>query len=284
MTTEGAGQHIRQIQDPNAFEGFRHTQSPDRSARQNGISHNRMMSKNTLIVNRAKERMMAEAKGVEAVERSLQILNCFAQGQKSLTLADIARETGLYKSTILRIIISLERFRYLCRSEDGRYRLGHAVGHLSASYRQAFDLDTIVRPVLEQLSKVTGETASFYRLEGEMRVCLYRSEPDRSIRHTIREGVSMSLDHGASSKVLKAWSMLDDDTLAPIRSAGFAISRGERDPEVGAIAVPLCSIDGTLVGALNVSGPLSRFTDAKLDEMLHALQAEQSRLGQQLDG
>ena len=65
---------------------------------------------------------------VESVERALSILDVFRQGRKTMTLAELAQATGLYKSTILRIAGSLERFGYLRRSEDGTYRRGPAGG------------------------------------------------------------------------------------------------------------------------------------------------------------
>ncbi|NEU36602.1 helix-turn-helix domain-containing protein, partial [bacterium LRH843] len=58
-------------------------------------------------------------KGVAAVERALAILDCFESDQESLPLKTIAQKTGLYKSTILRLCVSLESYGYLRRREDG---------------------------------------------------------------------------------------------------------------------------------------------------------------------
>lgn len=225
---------------------------------------------------------MTEQKGVEAVERALSILNCFSDGEHSLGLAEIARRTGFYKSTILRLAVSLERFGYLVRQEDGLFRLGPALWHLGAHYRQNFDLAGLIRPELQKLSEATEETASYYVREGNQRICLFRSEPTRSIRHAIIEGLPMSLDHGASSKVLKAWTERETDDWVRVRSVGYAISRGERDPEVGAYAVPLLTSKGTLMGALAVSGPLTRLTRDREKAILDALIKSQEALGNQL--
>ena len=56
---------------------------------------------------------------VEAVERALTILEAFREGEESLSLAALAEKTGFYKSTILRLAASLERFGYLAREPSG---------------------------------------------------------------------------------------------------------------------------------------------------------------------
>ena len=204
--------------------------------------------------------------GVDAVDRALGILDCFDGGSRDLSLAEIARKTGLYKSTILRLAVSLERSGYVTRTDDGRFRLGPSTWRLGAAYRAGFDMGDIVRPLLAALSIRTNETASFYVRDGDARICLFRSEPDRSIRHSIREGLSLPLDKGASGKVLLAFSSQPDDPerlgaaeVDRIRTSGYAVSLGERDAEVAAVAVPMYLSSGTLSGALSISGLITRF-------------------------
>lgn len=225
---------------------------------------------------------MQEQKGVEAVERALKILDCFDPAVPDLSLAEIANETGFYKSTILRLSVSLERFDYIVRGDNGRFRLGPAAWRIGATYRQSFDLSEILRPELKWLSEATNETASYYVREGMRRVCLYRSEPVRSIRHAISEGASMPLDRGASGKVLLAFSADNDEGDGAIREAGYAVSLGERDPEVAAISVPLQALSGRLIGALSVSGLITRFKKDRYAHFLEAMRESQKRLSEQV--
>lgn len=223
---------------------------------------------------------MSEAKGVDAVERALSILDVFSKDVTELTLTEISEQTGLYKSTILRLAISLEKFGYLLRGQDGKFRLGPSAWRLGASYRHSFDLETVLRPELGLLSQATQETASFYVREGDQRVCLFRSEPARAIRHTITEGARMPLERGASGKVLLAFGGLDGD--AGILSAGYALSLGEREAEVAALSVPIRRPNGTLMGALSVSGLITRFDTKMREPLLEALRAAQSRIEAQI--
>lgn len=225
---------------------------------------------------------MPEAKGVEAVERALQILDCFGPNAANLSLADLAKATGQYKSTILRLAVSLEKFGYLIREESGRFRLGPTTWRLGSSYRQSFDLAGLVRPELKLLTDATNETASFYVREGNSRVCLYRSEPDREIRHSIVEGASMPLNRGASGKILLAYTENESEGGAAIRASGHAVSLGERDAEVAAISVPVLSASGRLAGALAVSGLITRFAAARHAELVARLLESQKRLAAQI--
>src|SRR5215813_14372052 len=125
---------------------------------------------------------------VEAVERALSILDAFATERPRLTLAELAAATGFYKSTILRLAGSLERFGYLIREERGAFRLGPALWRLGSIYRTGFHLGEAIRPELRRLVEATGETASFYIREGESRVCLFRHNSPQSARHHLDEG------------------------------------------------------------------------------------------------
>lgn len=220
-------------------------------------------------------------KGVDAVERALRLLQCFDGTNRDLALHDLARKTGYYKSTILRLAASLERFGYLARMQDGRFRLGPAAMQLGAVYHDTFDLAEIMRPELKRLSDITCETASFYIRDGARRICLYRKTPMRGILHSVVEGKTMPLERGASGRVLLAWG---DDAYDPdnLRAAGYALSRGERDPEVAALAVPIICRAGKLQGALSLSGLINRFTETRIPDLLAALRDSQTHLNMQI--
>lgn len=228
---------------------------------------------------------MPKTAGVEAVDRALTVMGCFTPtGAQSLSLADLSAASGIYKSTILRLLGSLIAFGYVVRQPDGRYRLGPTSWRVGAAYRRAFRLEDVLRDALDALMAETGETASYYVRDGDQRVCLARREPPRAIRHAIVEGVAAPLDRGASGRLIRAWS--PDATVedAELRAAGFALSLGERDPDVAALAAPLFDADGLLLGALSVSGLRSRFDDAAQAKIRAALTTAQRRLSAAITG
>lgn len=197
--------------------------------------------------------------GVAAVDRALAILLSFQDADAPLSLAEISRRTGFYKSTVLRLLASLENGALVERLENGTYALGWVVGRLGASYRQSLGLERRVRPVLRRLRGETGESASFYRRNEAVRVCLYREESRQMIRDHVAEGAVLPMDRGAAAHVLARFAAGPDPRAAG--PGGLPVmSFGERDPEVAAMAVPVFGEADALIGALTVSGPISRLT------------------------
>ena len=219
--------------------------------------------------------MVVKKVGVDAVERGLAILSAFQEDAQDLSLAELSRRTGLYKSTILRIAASLEAKRFLARGSDGVFRLGPELWRLGSLYRRSFDLGEYVRPVLRGLVAATTETASFYVRDGDQRICLYRINSPRAARHHLDEGVRLPLDRGAAGRMLSAYEAAHprSSPAEDLRAAGFAVSRGERDPEVGAVAVPVVDAAGSLRGALSISTLLTRLNDESEAVMRRALAA-----------
>lgn len=200
----------------------------------------------------------ASAGGVAAVDRALAILDAFAEQDRSLTLAQIASRTGFYKSTILRLAVTLENRSYLIRLAEGGWRLGPAASRLGSVYQSAFDLGDIVEPVLQQVVAETGETVAFHVREGNVRISLYRVESPQRIRDHVRQGEHLPLERGAGGKVLLAFSGARGAVFERIRTDMVFVSQGDRIADLGGISAPVFGIGGKLIGALTVSVPLSR--------------------------
>jgi DNA-binding IclR family transcriptional regulator len=199
---------------------------------------------------------MSEQEGVAAVDRALSILNALTE--ERVSLADLSKRTGLYKSTVLRLIKSLEKAGYVLRTADGLYRLGSKVLSLGALYQRHFRTADIVPPVLERMAAELHEGASFYICEGDQRVCLHRVESTRAIRDSVHIGDRLSLSVGAAGHVLRAFAGARGTKLDEIRRQMFGASYGERDEETAAVAVPVFGSGNRLMGALSVSGPRYR--------------------------
>jgi DNA-binding IclR family transcriptional regulator len=216
--------------------------------------------------------------GVAAVDRAFNILAAFKMREEPLSLAEVARRTGLYKSTILRLATSLERAGFVFRFGDGRFAIGPEPLRLAQIYQESFNVRDLLLPVLQDLSRDTGETASFYIRQGNVRVCLHRVEPLRSIRHSVREGDRLPLDLGAAGTVLRAFANRPDMSLGDVRAQCWTVSFGERDPETASIAAPIFTTDQQLKGALSLSGPRERFTAHGISKASKLLLAAASNL------
>jgi DNA-binding IclR family transcriptional regulator len=214
---------------------------------------------------------MAAATGVAAVDRALAILDSFTDQDQKLALAELAKRTGLYKSTVIRLAKSLEKAGYVQRAEDGAYRLGAKVLSLGAMYQKHFGTAEVVPHTLRQIVEELQEGASFYVRDDAQRLCLHRVESPRAVRDSIHVGDRLPLTVGAAGHVILAFSGLTGAKYDEIRKTLYAASFGERDAETAAVAVPVFGLDQTFMGALSVSGPRYRIEALGVQSILPVL-------------
>lgn len=226
--------------------------------------------------------MMKGTSGVASVDRAISILEALSAVDRPMSLAELAQATGLYKSTILRLCASLERSALIQRMSDGRFKLGFGLIAMGEAAKRVQDLRSQIRDLLESLVAQTGESASYYVMHGEKRLCLCRVDSPRSVRDHIREGDVLPLDRGAAGHVLRGAARrqpLAVDKLADL----VRVSLGERDAEVAAVAGPVVDGNG-LIGALSVSGPLTRFGPTKVAKFRRAVLAACQQLSRLAGG
>ncbi|TLS48970.1 IclR family transcriptional regulator [Paenibacillus antri] len=240
---------------------------------------------------------------VRAVERALDILLVFTE-HTSLGLTEIAEQVGLHKSTVHRLLASLEGKGFLVRdAATEKYRLGFRVWELSAQLSgQSDDLGTLLQPELERLRDLVGETISLYIREGNERIRIQAVQSRQAIRRVAPVGARLPLYVGASSKVLLAFadeSVRDNLMNGPdwpgsidraaflrrledIRSLGYATSVEEREPGAAAVAAPIFAGAGRLAAALAVSGPSNRLDPEKMREIAPQVIEAARRMGKMM--
>ncbi|SHF05411.1 transcriptional regulator, IclR family [Modicisalibacter ilicicola DSM 19980] len=157
---------------------------------------------------------------VEAVERALTILEAFDATEECFTLAELANATGFYKSTLLRLLGSLERFDYVQRGGDGRYRLGPTPWRLARRHLPSRRLEARVQPVLDALAAASGETATLIAVTGESAECRLVATPDSALRHELYPGQRWpapagvpTLDFAGGVMICRRVTSTDSETL-----------------------------------------------------------------------
>ncbi len=198
--------------------------------------------------------------GVAAVEKALSLLDCFRPGKEKLALAALAQASGMHKTTVYRLMNSLERMGYVVRAESGEYALGARLLYLGKLYEQSFHLSTIVEPALHALAAQTRESASYYVLDNGQRLCLFRAEPSEGLRETRLPGTALPLDDTAISHVIRFWGVGEPiyDTLPSFPW----FTSGARDTHTAAFATPVFGAGDRFMAALTLSGPASRLNAA----------------------
>src|SRR5690606_25169664 len=140
--------------------------------------------------------------GVAAVDRAIAILQAMSREASPMALADLARNTGLYKSTVLRLIASLEKASFVARRADGSYVLGPYAYQLGRAYEATHHLVEVLRPILADLVAQGTESASFHVYDSRStRLCLLRIDSHHSTLDRIDAGGLLPLDRGAAGKL-----------------------------------------------------------------------------------
>lgn len=239
---------------------------------------------------------------VRAVERALDILLCFTQ-ERDLGLTEIASRIDLHKSTVHRLLTTLEERGFLLRNPaTEKYRLGIRIWELS-THLPAFDEPAaLLLPAMERLRDRLGETVSLYLRDGIERVRIQAVQSQQAIRRVAQIGARLPLSVGASSKVLAAYAppealsqLLESpswpdavdrgqyrEQLLEIIRQGYATSFEEREPGAAAVAVPVTGRSGDVVAALSLSGPVNRLSRETLVDYASVLSEAAAEMGMML--
>lgn len=218
--------------------------------------------------------------GAAAVDRAISLLAAFKEGDKALTVTELAERTRLYKSTVLRLLASLAHGRLLQRTADGRWALGPEVSRLAAVHADSFSLEDTVLPEMRALMERTQESVSFHVRQGEQRLVLFRVDSPQLLRDHARAGDLLPLGRGAGGRLLMAFSGARGRLYEQVRREGYVRISGDRVPGLVGISAPVWNAAGELVGALTLTAPESRVRSAHTQ----ALRACAGRISQALGG
>ena len=212
-------------------------------------------------------------KSYNAIQKCLQILSIFTLDKAQFSIKEICEKLNFNLSTTYRILTTLEEYGYVSRLKNKDYVVGTQALYLSAIYTQSNHLEQI-RPIVDRIRDMSGETASFFVEEEDKRICLYRAHSRDEIRHNIEQGSRLELNQGASGRIILAYGKRKNDKQGfykDIRDKGYYLSINEHNAALFALAVPVVSNSDKFVGAIVVSGPISRFNDKQKITLLNLL-------------
>jgi DNA-binding IclR family transcriptional regulator len=222
---------------------------------------------------------MAAESGVSSVVRALGILQAFGQVDEALTLGELSTKLGMPKSSVHRLVSTLEREGFLARhAETGRYRLGLAVLRLAGPALASVDLREITRPYLEGLARELQDTVHLAvldrgdviyidKIESPSRVQMISHIGGRVPPHCTGLGKAMlahlgqdEVRHIVEERGLAAYTpatIISMDALTmelkTIREAGYAVDEGEHESMVRCIAAPIRDSRAQVVGAVSAT-------------------------------
>lgn len=221
---------------------------------------------------------------VNSVSRALDILDCLAARRGEVGVTEISRELGVHKSTISRMLGTMESRGYVSRNElSGKYCLGMRLVEL-ASYRlEQIDLRSQARPFLEELVRATGETAHLAVFDQGKVVYVDKVDTPQTLMMRSKIGyrvfahctalgkaILAALPDGIVEQVIKEKGLprftpntiVDPlalkEHLRRVRVQGYAIDDEEHEEGIRCAAAAILDHAGRVVGALSVSRPTFR--------------------------
>lgn len=227
------------------------------------------------------EKAQAVDRSVAAADRTLALLDAFIGTGTELSLTDLEKRTGLFKSVILRYMISFERWGYVRKGQDGNYRLGPRAFQLGRAFEHSLKATEIIQAALDELTAKIGETSSVYVRDGDWRVCWLRSESNHFIRVGMQPGKRLPMDQTSTARILRRFT---DEPLLDIDDMNIdfiTTSIGIADPLLASIAAPLFGANNEFIGSLTLSGINNRFDATRLD-LQEALLADAIRISKAL--
>ena len=261
----------------------------------------------------SKSAAVRQVAGTQTVVRALRILRAFADARPEWSLADLSRELELSKPTAFRLLLALEHEGLVARHEPGGgYRLGPAAIELGARAQRANSVASAARPELEALTRATGETSSVELLAGEETLILDEVQGGHLIGTSPSVGTRWPAHATSTGKVLLAAAVDRDRDLVrrmarhaggrlrgltpcTIRSAtrlsaelarvsrqGYSTAIGELEAGYVALGAPVRRHDGTVVAAISLGGPSTRFTDVRLPGLIKSVRESAARISQRL--
>lgn len=249
-----------------------------------------------------------ERGGIQSLERAFAILEEVARNREGINLVDLSRAVGLHNSTAFHLVKTMAQLGYVSQVRDSkRYRIGSRLFTLATGALEENALLALATPVLETLTRETGEAGHFAIRSGNDVVVIARTAGSGLLQMVDRTGAQRPAHATALGKVLLA-ALSDDQIrqcLGPdalrkftaktlverdallreireVRRKGIAYDDGEFDAEIRCVAVPVHDFAGRVAGAVGISGPVWRLSLQSLQDKAQQVRAAAGRISAQL--
>jgi DNA-binding IclR family transcriptional regulator len=250
------------------------------------------------------------ASGVQSIDRAVRVLAAFTPERPIAGVSDIARLTGMSRSTVHRLLTALAAHGLVQQlAESPTYSLGPRLLSFAETARGHLTLDRQAEPIMTWLRDESGETVGLHVLDATpARRTVAQVESTQALRRTYTDiGAPRPVHQGAPGKVLLAYAdealrqkvlrskliAADGETVVPaatmraelegIRERGWAMSLQERVVGVVALAVPVYDHTSRVIAALSISIPAARAGRAELEALapvaMSAARTLSARLG-----
>jgi IclR family transcriptional regulator, pca regulon regulatory protein len=223
---------------------------------------------------------------VQVLEKGIEVLRSFTAQRKMMTLGEIAEATSLSKSSVQRLVFSLEAMGYIAKhAKTRRFHLTPQVMAIGYNYLAADSVVDVANPFLAELTNTTGETVNLLEPSHHEMIYVARFASHRFIPMHMPIGCRIPMYCTASGRAYLSALPVDEcramleamplerhtpntiveldalmATLDETRELGYALNTEELFPGDMAVAMAVIGSQGQPIAAVNVVTPPSRWT------------------------
>lgn len=249
---------------------------------------------------------MGYAQKNTTVIKIMDVLRLFVE-HKKLSLAEMISRTGMPRTSLLRLLSSLEEMGLLQRDDKGCYALGLLFLKYGQLVAERLDVRAVAQPVMERLKDEAGEAVNLAIRDGNEAVYIEKVDTSHPVKVYTAVGRRAALHGGACPRILLAFmpkaeqesyletvelkryatgTIVDKDelrrVLAETRQKGYSHSDSELQDFSAAVAAPVFDGAGRVVASLSIVGLSAKFTGGNLQRLIGLVQRGGREISQQL--
>ncbi|MDR7313793.1 IclR family transcriptional regulator [Brevibacillus nitrificans] len=242
----------------------------------------------------------------KTVVKSMELLNLFIEHSR-LSLNEMVELSGIPKTSIHRMVGSLEGMDFLQKGEDGRYSLGLLFLQFGQLVAERLDIRQIALPAMTKLRDQVEEAVNLIIRDGKEAIYIEKLDTNHPVRLYTKIGRRSPLYAGACSRIILSYieekereRYLQETELIPIghgtitdkerlrqelelaREKGYTISCSELENDTVSIAAPIFDHTGRLVAGISIAGPQVRFEKERIPDLIGHLLKTSEEISREL--
>ena len=246
---------------------------------------------------------------VPALERGLRLLGEFSRDNRTLSAPELARRLDLPRSTVFRLLNTLESMGFIERNGSGNeYQLGLAVLRLGFEYLSSLELTELGQPVLARLCGEVRFPVHLVVRDGRSIVYVAKVAPPTPFASSVRIGTRLPAHATVLGRIVLEDLSLAElralypeehlevfsdstpktvlelfDMVAVDRQRGYVLGEGFFEASISTVAAPVRDATGHIVAALGATIPSAHIDHDRIDELVQRVRASADELSSQLN-
>lgn len=242
----------------------------------------------------------------KTVVRSMDLLQLFLTHPK-LNISEMAKLSGIPKTSVLRMIGSLEEMGFLKKDAEGSYSLGLLFLQYGNLVAERLDIRHIALPIMQQLRDDIQEAIHLVLRDGDECIYIEKLDTDHPVRLFTKIGRKAPLYAGASSRIILAFmpeaereAYLNATELQPIasgtitdptllrqilersRQIGYSFSQSELENYTAELSAPIFDHTGQIIAALSTAGLEVQFEEERIAKLVKNVQQAANEISRRL--